>query len=221
MVSIISLRWRHNDHDGVSNHQPHGCLLNRSFRRRSKKTLKLCVTSLCMGNSPGPVNSPHKGPVTWKILSFDDVIMCKMHNVNTYITFIKILKEVHGKKKDSLSKCQVRKIITMCTRNKWCIWKITAILNWKEFFRRLFSSRRYFDRLFNRMFRLTSWKVLTLCVTGPLWGEPPVTGGSPSQRANYAENVYVPWCLMLLLSMTIYFLCVYFVEVWVTPLSFG
>ena len=36
-----SLRWRHNDHDGVSNHQPHGCLLNRLFRRRSKKTSKI------------------------------------------------------------------------------------------------------------------------------------------------------------------------------------
>ena len=34
----LSLHWRHNDHDGVSNHQPHGCLLNRLFRRRSKKT---------------------------------------------------------------------------------------------------------------------------------------------------------------------------------------
>ena len=30
----IPLPWRHNDHDGVSNHQPHGCLLNRLFRRR-------------------------------------------------------------------------------------------------------------------------------------------------------------------------------------------
>ena len=27
------------------------------------------------GNSPGPVNSPHKGPVTRKMLPFDDVIM--------------------------------------------------------------------------------------------------------------------------------------------------
>ena len=34
---FISLHWRHSDHDGVSNHQPHGCLLNRLFRRRSKK----------------------------------------------------------------------------------------------------------------------------------------------------------------------------------------
>ena len=71
----MTLQWRHNDHDGVSNHQPHGCLLKRLFRRRSKKTSKLCVTGLCVGNSPGPVNSPHKRPVTRKVVQFDDVIM--------------------------------------------------------------------------------------------------------------------------------------------------
>ena len=70
-----SLRWRHNDHDGVSNHQPHGCLFNRLFRRRSKKTSQIRVTGLCAGNSPGPVNSPHKGPVTRKMFPFDDVTM--------------------------------------------------------------------------------------------------------------------------------------------------
>ena len=75
---LISLHWRHNDHDGVSNHQPHGCLLNRLFRRRSKKTSKLRVTGLCVGNSPGPVNSPHKGPVTRKMFPFDDVIMIRL-----------------------------------------------------------------------------------------------------------------------------------------------
>ena len=59
----------------IWNHQPHGCLLNRLFRRRSKKTSELRVTGLCVGNSPGPVNSPHKGPVTRKMFPFDDVIM--------------------------------------------------------------------------------------------------------------------------------------------------
>ena len=72
---LVSLRWRHNEHDGVSNHQPHGCLLNRLFRPISKKTSKLCVTGLCVGSSPGPVNSPHKGPVTQKMFPFNDVIM--------------------------------------------------------------------------------------------------------------------------------------------------
>ena len=49
----MSLRWRHNGCDSVSNYQPHHCLLNRLFRRRSKKTSKLRITGLCAGNSPG------------------------------------------------------------------------------------------------------------------------------------------------------------------------
>ena len=73
--TVSSLQWRHNDHDSISNHQPHGCLLNRLFGRRSKKTSKPRVTGLCTGNSPGSVNSPHKGPVMRKMFPFDDVVM--------------------------------------------------------------------------------------------------------------------------------------------------
>ena len=79
----FTLRWRHNGQDGVSNHQPHGCLLNRLFRRRSNKTPKLRVTGLCVGNSPGPVNSPLKGPVTRKMFPFDDVIMMWACDIKT------------------------------------------------------------------------------------------------------------------------------------------
>ena len=50
---MCTLRWRHNGCYSVSNHQPHHCLLNRLFRRRSKKTSKLRVTGLCAKNSPG------------------------------------------------------------------------------------------------------------------------------------------------------------------------
>ena len=35
------LLWRHNRRDSVSNHQTHHCVLNRLFRRRSKKTFFL------------------------------------------------------------------------------------------------------------------------------------------------------------------------------------
>ena len=55
---ILSLRWRHNELDGVSNHQPHDCLLNRLFRRRSQKTSKLRVTGLCAGISPATGEIP-------------------------------------------------------------------------------------------------------------------------------------------------------------------
>ena len=88
------LRWGHNDHDNVSNHQPHGCLLNRLFRRTSKKTSKLRVTGLCAGNSPRPVNSPHKGPVTRKMFPFDDVIMPMASqitdNISLYMTLFRL-----------------------------------------------------------------------------------------------------------------------------------
>ena len=40
------------ERDGVSNHRPHNCLLNRLFRSSSKQTSKLRVTGLCEGNSP-------------------------------------------------------------------------------------------------------------------------------------------------------------------------
>ena len=40
----ISLQWRYNEHDGVSNHQRLYCLPNCLFRHRSKKTSKLRVT---------------------------------------------------------------------------------------------------------------------------------------------------------------------------------
>ena len=47
-----ALLWRHNEHDVVSYHERYDCLLNRLFRRRSKKTSKLRVTGICAGNSP-------------------------------------------------------------------------------------------------------------------------------------------------------------------------
>ena len=76
-----TLQWRHNDHDSVSNHQPHGCLLNRLFRRRSKKTSKLCVTDLCVGNSR---------PVTRKMFPFDDVIMIYLQTAAMNILSIRV-----------------------------------------------------------------------------------------------------------------------------------
>ena len=54
----FSLLWRHNGRGSASNHQHHDCLLNRLFRRRSKKTSKLRVTGLCAGNSPGTGEFP-------------------------------------------------------------------------------------------------------------------------------------------------------------------
>ena len=77
------LQWRHNGRDSVSNHQPHDCLLNGLFKRRSKKTSKPRVTGLCVGNSPGtgefpaqvPGEFPAQRTLTRKMFPFDDVIV--------------------------------------------------------------------------------------------------------------------------------------------------
>ena len=71
LVKCTSLRWRHNGRDGVWNHQPHDCLLNCLVRRRAKKTSKLRVTGLCVGNSlgtgefPAQMASNAKNVSTW------------------------------------------------------------------------------------------------------------------------------------------------------------
>ena len=57
-MHVAPLQWHHNGRDSVSNHQPHDCLLNRLFSRRSKKTSKLRVTGLCEVNSPGTGEFP-------------------------------------------------------------------------------------------------------------------------------------------------------------------
>ena len=51
MIFKGTIKGRHDERDGVSNHQSHDLLLNRLFRRRSKKISKLRVTGLCAGNS--------------------------------------------------------------------------------------------------------------------------------------------------------------------------
>ena len=68
----FTLQWRHNGHNSVSNHQPRDCFLIHLFRRRSKKTS--ASLAFVRGIHRGPVNSPHKCPVTRKMFSFDDLL---------------------------------------------------------------------------------------------------------------------------------------------------
>ena len=78
-----SLQWRHNGRDDVSNHQPHDCLLNRLFRRRSKKTSKLRVTGLCAGNSPVTGEFPAQ-----MASSAENVSIWWRHHVNVILFYI-------------------------------------------------------------------------------------------------------------------------------------
>ena len=69
----IAGRWRQSERDGVSNHTPRDCLLNRLFRHGWKKTSKLRVTGLCEGNSPETGEFPAQRASGAE--NVDDVIM--------------------------------------------------------------------------------------------------------------------------------------------------
>ena len=73
-----SLPWRHNGREGFSNHEPRHCLHSRLSRRRSKKTSKLRVTGLCVGNSPVAGEFPAQMASYAVNVSIDDVIMVRV-----------------------------------------------------------------------------------------------------------------------------------------------
>ena len=75
--NISSLQWRHNERDDVLNHQTYDGLFTQPFiqgadQRKHQNSESLAIVR---GIHRWPVNSPHKGPVTRKMFTFDDVIM--------------------------------------------------------------------------------------------------------------------------------------------------
>ena len=96
-VFLVTLQWRHNGRDGVSNHPRLDCLLNRLFSRRSKKTSKLRVIGPCDGNSPVTDEFPaqrssyaenvsiwwrHHESLDWSVKS-DDLFHLRCHSIVT------------------------------------------------------------------------------------------------------------------------------------------
>ena len=71
-----ALQWRHNDRDGVSNHQHHDCLLNRLFNEQIKENIKATRHCPFVREFTGDRWILHtKGSVTLKMFPFDYVIM--------------------------------------------------------------------------------------------------------------------------------------------------
>ena len=97
------LLWGQNGRDGVSNHQPHHCLLNRLLRRRSKKTSKLRVTGLCAGNSQKASNAEnvsiwwrqHSDRSAWRDNTFGSLTPI-MHTQSLLIPWIKHIVHVNS-----------------------------------------------------------------------------------------------------------------------------
>ena len=93
-----SLQWRHNERDGVSNHQRLHCLLYCWFRRRRKKTPKFCDTGLCEGNLPATSELPAqkaRNSINISIwLHHHGILICKYHKPSHYTQGPKWQKKV-------------------------------------------------------------------------------------------------------------------------------
>ena len=122
--TVFPLHGHHNMSYGVSNHQPHDCLLNCLYRRRSKKTSKLHVTGLCVEIHRSPVNFPHKGPVTWKIFPFDDAIMlCRSITTNNPSSIVDFCARMRCLSQGQVITSQIYCVVWLLVPNlDTCFW---------------------------------------------------------------------------------------------------
>ena len=74
-VSRLTLQWRHNGCDSISNHQPNDCLLTVYLGADQRKYQSSASLAFVRGIHQWLVNSPHKWPVTQIMFPFDDIIM--------------------------------------------------------------------------------------------------------------------------------------------------
>ena len=164
-IPCISLQWRHNERDGISNHQPQDCLLNRLFRRRSKKTSKLRVTGLCVGNSTVTGEFPAQRASNAEIVSIwwrhhvHRRCKCSMHIYPAKIWYGINLYWIRSHYSDvimSAMASQITGVSVVC----------------------LFSHRS----------KKASKVRVTVCE-----GNSPVIGEFPEQGASYAENISMWW----------------------------
>ena len=80
VFSEYTLQWRHNGHNGISNHQPYYCLLNLLYTGADERKHQSSASLVFVRRMyQWPVNSPHKWPVMWKMFPFDDIIMMYYH----------------------------------------------------------------------------------------------------------------------------------------------
>ena len=69
----ITLQWRHNEHDCISNHRHLNCLTQPFVQARIRANIKALRHWPLWGEFTG--HRSHRGPVMWRTFPFDDVII--------------------------------------------------------------------------------------------------------------------------------------------------
>ena len=119
------LQWRRNEHDSVWNYRRIECSLNRLFRRRSKKTWKLRVICLCVGNSPVTGEVPAQRAsnavnvsIWWRHYGNHEIVsntFCM--NVKPYKLFRNILKNTPWIYTNALTHCSLEDVAVLWNDN--------------------------------------------------------------------------------------------------------
>ena len=88
-----SLQWRHNAVASQISSVSTICstICSDADQRKHQSSASLAFV---MGIHRWPVNSPHKGPVTRKMFSFDDVVMCSYSSLETTVNYDKSRTEL-------------------------------------------------------------------------------------------------------------------------------
>ena len=230
-TSAPSLRWRHNENDGVSNHQPHDCLLNHLSKRRSKKTSKLRVTGLSAGNSPVTGEFPAQ-----KASNAENVSISWRHHdddVMTWKRFPYYWSFLRGSTGPGWILCKKARWCGawIFPLSHWCPSEQTAeqtvdrqvnwdvlilTLQWRHNGNNSVWNHQPNDCLFNRLlFRRRSKKTSKLCVTGLCAGNSPVTGEFPAEMASNAEKVN-----LMTSSYFMIFYSISLARIYVSPVTF-
>ena len=121
------------------------------------------------------------GSVNWFIIGHDDYMYLSHCEIKRRDKKVRIWLQIfvnHIPRNSLETFCDVATIITVMSYNV----------------RDSVSNLRRLDCLFNRLFSRRSKKSSELRITCLCDGNPPVTGGFPSQRASNAENISIWWC---------------------------
>ena len=118
----------------------------------------------------GPVNSPHKWPVTRKVFPFDDVTMYQ-------------LDEPYGFPDDHQAKCSY--VSMSC--EYWYLQSVFLFLYHCCILSEIKLTITTGELQLTTHAKLMSWHGNVFWIIGPLRGEPRVISGYPSQNTNNAE----------------------------------
>ena len=146
-ITFIALQWRHNECDGVSNHRRLDCLLNRLFRRRSKKASKLCVTGLCEGKPsvtggfPSQRGSDAENVSIWwrrHLYSWDSMSRYFLHDIlillSLFLTVVYMYMHMYASNHVCIYVCMyfiyVMYVFILCMVILWCRYQFLLGQRW-------------------------------------------------------------------------------------------